>query len=364
MPQSIPPGLTRDHVLQALDDLDAGADHPFGPPTGYELVHRGRRYPPKAVVGLAFRHLGGRMLAPEDFSGGEAPGQANHVLRSLGFTVEKKGEEPADSEARVDWSEDEVRLIVADYFDMLRMDLADQPFVKSDRNQALREHLNGRSRSSVEFKHQNISAVLLDKGMPYLDGYKPAKNYQKRYLPQVIEDYLAAHPDLHEQIASSPVVNPTVSPVIASNDALSYFDAPPERMTIPQADSKPWLSRRGRKVDYAARDALNRQLGRLGEQFTLQVERQRLTEAGRNDLASKVEWVSETWGDGVGFDVLSFDDEGERYLEVKTTGMGKYFPFLVTDNELRCSEDLTGRFDLYRQGDCTINHYPNSTCSR
>ena len=59
-------------------------------------------------------------------------------------------------------------------------------------------------------------------------------------------------------------------------------------------------------------------------------------------------WVSESWGDGVGFDVLSFDDEGERYLEVKTTGLGKYFPFIVTDNELRCSEDLTGRFDLYR----------------
>ena len=43
MPQSIPPGLTRDHVLKALDDLDAGVEHPFGPPTGYELVHEGRR---------------------------------------------------------------------------------------------------------------------------------------------------------------------------------------------------------------------------------------------------------------------------------------------------------------------------------
>ena len=91
MPQSIPKGLTREHVLQALADLDAGVEHPFGAPTGYELVHDGRRYPPKAVVGLAFRHLAGRILAPEEFSGGEAPGQANFVLRELGFTVEKKG---------------------------------------------------------------------------------------------------------------------------------------------------------------------------------------------------------------------------------------------------------------------------------
>ena len=281
MPRSIPSGLAIKHVLLALADLDAGVEHPFGAPTRYELVHEERRYPPKAVIGLAFRHHTGQILPSEDFSGGEGPGQANYVLRSLGFTVEKKGDDQPESEGRMDWSEDEVRLIVADYFDMLRMDLNDQPFVKSDRNRALREHLNARSKSSVEFKHQNISAVLLDKGMPYLDGYKPAKNYQKRLLPQAVEDYLAAHPDLHEQIASSPVLNPTVSPIIVSSDALSYFDAPPERMPVPQAVSKSWLSRRGRKVDYASRDALNRQLGRLGEEFTVQIEKLRLAEAGR-----------------------------------------------------------------------------------
>jgi hypothetical protein len=39
MPQSIPRGLTRECVLQALADLDAEIEHPFGPPTGYDLVH-------------------------------------------------------------------------------------------------------------------------------------------------------------------------------------------------------------------------------------------------------------------------------------------------------------------------------------
>jgi hypothetical protein len=43
MPQSIPAGLTSEHVLRALADLDAGVEHPFGAPTGYELVHEGRR---------------------------------------------------------------------------------------------------------------------------------------------------------------------------------------------------------------------------------------------------------------------------------------------------------------------------------
>lgn len=92
MPQSIPRGLTREGVLQALADLNAGIEHPFGAPTGYELVHEGRRYAPKAVIGLACRSLIGRVLLPEEFSGGEAPGQADHVLRELGFTVARKGE--------------------------------------------------------------------------------------------------------------------------------------------------------------------------------------------------------------------------------------------------------------------------------
>jgi hypothetical protein len=96
MPHSIPLGLNREHVLKALADLLAGVEHPFGPPTGYELAHGGKRFAPKAVVGLAFRYVSGRILKPDEFSGGEAPGQANHVLRQLGFTVVKKGEAVAN----------------------------------------------------------------------------------------------------------------------------------------------------------------------------------------------------------------------------------------------------------------------------
>lgn len=43
---------------------------------------------------------------------------------------------------------------------MLRAEAAGEPYNKSEHNQALRQLLNGRSKSSVELKHQNISAVL------------------------------------------------------------------------------------------------------------------------------------------------------------------------------------------------------------
>jgi hypothetical protein len=149
MPRSIQKGLTASHVLAALADLDARVDHPFGPPTGYELVHQDKRYAPKAVIGLAFRHYDGRTLSPDDFSGGEKPGQANFVLRELGFTVERIGKATPEPAERRDWSAEEVSLIVADFFDMLRLDLAGQEFVKAERNRALQERLSGRSRTSI-----------------------------------------------------------------------------------------------------------------------------------------------------------------------------------------------------------------------
>ncbi len=72
--------------------------------------------------------------------------------------------------------------------------------------------------------------------------------------------------------------------------------------------------------------------------------------AGRDDLVRKVRWVAVEIGDGLGFDVLSFDDqdESEKLIEVKTTGLGKFFPFYVTGNEVRCSEDMADQFHLFR----------------
>jgi hypothetical protein len=356
MPQAIPKGLTRDSALRALADLDAGVEHPFGTPTGYELVHEGRRYPPKAVVGLACRSLLGRVLLPEEFSGGEAPGQANYVLRELGFVVVPKGspmsetDEPVSSDESKTWTRREVNLIVADYFVMLGAELAGAEYSKAEHNRELRPRLEGRSKSSVEYKHQNISAVLLEMGLPYIEGYKPARNYQRALLPQVVEAFFDGHPALLDALAESPALDPAVAPNVTSRPFETFFEEPPGEIIVPSGGEKPWLSRRGQRVDFARRDAENRRLGRLGEEFTIEVERRRLRAAGRDDLAAKVEWLAKTCGDGLGFDVLSFDegDDSEWFVEVKTTGMGKHFPFYATATEVRCSEDCPGQFRLYR----------------
>ncbi len=86
----IPDTITREHVLKALADLEAGHEHPFGAATKYEVLHQGKRYSPKAAIGLAARYATGSELRPEDFGGGEGAGQANDFLRRLGFSVTDK----------------------------------------------------------------------------------------------------------------------------------------------------------------------------------------------------------------------------------------------------------------------------------
>ena len=62
----------------------------------------------------------------------------------------------------------------------------------------------------------------------------------------------------------------------------------------------------------------------------------------------RVVWASRDIGDGL--HIRSFDDadDSERMLEVKTTGLGKFFPFYVTGNEVRCSEDIPQQYHLFR----------------
>ena len=86
--------VTAGHVAQATQEYDAlGADaffakRGFAPTTTYDLMHDGREYPPKAILGAAYEIATGRRLASDDFEGGKSG--AVKVLTGLGFDVRPK----------------------------------------------------------------------------------------------------------------------------------------------------------------------------------------------------------------------------------------------------------------------------------
>jgi hypothetical protein len=247
-----------------------------------------------------------------------------------------------DKPTGTDWSELEIDLIVADYFEMLGLELSGQSYVKAHRNAAL-QALIGRSHKSIEFKHQNISAVLQKLGLPWINGYKPKAHYQGALLGG-IERHLQAHPmllDAHE------VARPQAEAHAA--EPLSLFLEPPPIVAPMPSAAPPQLERLIRKFDPAARDERNRKLGKAGEEIVFHAECARLRAEGRDDLARKVEWTSQEKGDGAGYDILSFDRGGrERLVEVKTTTGYQLTPFFISENERSLSAERPDAFRLIR----------------
>jgi hypothetical protein len=242
-----------------------------------------------------------------------------------------------EAKIRAHWQGDELDAIVADYFDMLAADLSGRPYVKSRHNAALMARL-GRTHRSVEFKHQNISAVLDELGMPWIPGYKPKSNYQNAIFG-AIDRYLTQHPEILESVRTSPIA--------ATAPSVVFVDPPiPTAVNDPVPDA---LRRLARKFDPVERDLRNRSLGKAGESFVLDLERRQLSRADRPDLARKVRWVSAEDGDGAGYDVLSFDHGGqERLIEVKTTNGSARTPFFLSRNELALATERPMDWRIYR----------------
>ncbi len=245
------------------------------------------------------------------------------------------------------WAGSEVSAAVEDYFRMLRLELSGHRYNKAEHRRALMAQLNNRSDGSIELKHQNISAVLIEMGLPYIDGYKPRFNYQRSLLPAAIADYLENHREMQTLFRANAEAMPMVPTV---QDFLAVMEAPPrleERQGSTIAEPAAIYNPTG--VNYLEREARNQSLGEAGEQFIINFERARLIHVGKEGLSDRIEQVSATLGPSAGFDIRSFEEDGsDRFIEAKTTKYGKSTPFFVTPNELRFSRQNSNRYFLYR----------------
>jgi hypothetical protein len=238
-----------------------------------------------------------------------------------------------------DWTQAEIELIVADYFQMVRLWLEGASFVKRRRNEQIRK-LIGRSEKSIEYKWRNVSAVAELVGAPVLPGLAPARHFQTA-LVDAVEKWLETN--------GWPVSRDREARLIEASSVHPLIWTPPPKPIDKAPYKKAAVRRIARKFDAAAIGARNRDLGRRGEESVFKAERSSLTAQGRPDLASKVDWVSQSEGDGLGYDILSFDSNGKtRLLEVKTTNGWEGTPFFISENERALSEEQPEEFRLVR----------------
>ena len=187
---------------------------------------------------------------------------------------------------------------------MWALEYGGSEYNKAERNRDLQKLLPARSRGAIEFKHQNISAVLIEMGYPYVKGYKPRSNFQG-LLHEVVERRVYARPEL-AAMAAKLIDQPVVKPANL-DDILAILVDPP----TPAKKKEALYERRSAprvlpQRNYLELESRNQSLGRAGEELVLEFEQKRLWRAGHKTLAERIQHVS-IKGDGHGFDILSFE---------------------------------------------------------
>ncbi|MDQ7988522.1 MAG: DUF3883 domain-containing protein [Candidatus Dactylopiibacterium sp.] len=247
------------------------------------------------------------------------------------------------------WSAQEIAVTVADYMRMFMLELSGQAYSKTAHRRALLPLLDGRSPAAVELKHQNISAVLRERGHHWIVGYKPRGNYQLA-LASFVERWLADHPEF-DRIALAAAEQPAIAPSTVDFERLMVAPPPsrPARTAAGPVAPHGRAERVAVRRDYVALEARNAALGDAGERLALAYEEFRLRAAGKKHLAERIDHVSASRGDGLGYDILSYELTGEeRYIEVKTTAFAKETPFYASRNELDFAGEHASQFHLYR----------------
>lgn len=235
------------------------------------------------------------------------------------------------------WSDIEVKELVSDYFSMLNDELLGQKYNKTAHRERLMKTVL-RSNGAIERKHQNVSAILHKLGYPWIQGYKPLKNAQEALTQEVLRQLQAGEHRPAEFLAKPKVTRETLDIV--------FVDRPDGKDTKTQARNNKFVAR---KVDFAAIDARNLELGSAGEKFVVDVEKRRLRDLGLHKQAKLVRWVARDDGDGLGYDILSYDENAEEiFIEVKTTRADSYAPFYLTETERLAAIMKAERYRLYR----------------
>jgi hypothetical protein len=96
-------------------------------------------------------------------------------------------------------------------------------------------------------------------------------------------------------------------------------------------------------------DKQKRDLGLAGELAVLAYEKARLLTLGLKALADQVRHVSIIEGDGAGYDILSFKEDGSKlFIEVKTTTGDATSEFFMSSNEVAFSCAHAANYELRR----------------
>jgi len=123
---------------------------------------------------------------------------------------------------RNEWSDEELLAALTAYMEMLLLEEQGKAYVKAGFHRGLiAGQLSSRSEGSIEFRMRNISAVLEERGLPWIQGYKPARNVGLRVRERL--EYLLDNYDREDEarISNASVDSQQVAVAALDEDELT-----------------------------------------------------------------------------------------------------------------------------------------------
>lgn len=382
--------LTRSHISDAMNTYQSlnGEINSYVKSTGYDLLVGTKRYPPKAIFGLALSNLLGEPVLSSHFTGGVGS-DCFKVLERLGFDIVPKPR-PSNGDGLVlyqkysrrqlndifdpdmkfstgsgRWGgtgivphtprENDFTFIVTLEDKKTYEDYLTQDGVIFWESQERHDHSSEWIKSFCTHD-ENINTIYLFMRVANTDDYtffgplsfkhcnentKNPVHFQWKLLdwplPENIRQEFNQH--IKGELLETPI---EFEP---SNVSLTETKPPKPRSKSRTTSN----SKKSGDVDWAKREQSNRELGLAGEQLVIQYEIEQLKGArNRPDLAGKVEHIALT-DPAAGYDIRSFDKDGhETFIEVKTTKGTKSSAFYISRNEVDVSRHLGNQFLIYR----------------
>jgi len=194
------------------------------------------------------------------------------------------------------------------------------------------------------------------------------------FLPEFFAEYLLHSQDIHSggpfvprlPMPPTPQTRTTAWPQVPSVDTLVVFEAPgplagsdvaPSQSLVDEYEAEGNSAFAGSSITLEQFRAIVRRAaenGEMGEELILARERERLIARGRPDLADRVSWVSRDRV-GAGYDIASFDEQGnELWIEVKSTS-GKGGRFFLTERELQVARTAGDKYTIHYVTDVRSN---------
>ena len=216
----------------------------------------------------------------------------------------------------------------------------------------------GKLKSTPKFKINNYIAGSF---------FRTKYSFNKLFLDINFENDLRKYLKTYESIIDDPIgisyIEYLLDSVHEKNDVKQKIDLDYEiPKFIPRKHTKEINNKKDEKnTNSENRNKFNfslpsKKVGRAGEEHVFEYEYNKLVKAGRKDLALKIVKQYEILNNFPGYDIKSFDKDGnEMYIEVKSTKSKSKSYFEISRNEVLKSKKFQDQYFIYHVVDVLKN---------